>query len=413
MNELRKYVEKRQEQLLRYGFDERLRLPYFLAGKLNVKIAELRIQILEESKRVLETRIFDAETLKTTTQLKLTSFPASKRKRKSWKAGAGFFSSPSKILTSPTRVGGNSVKKTSLDVLEEKPKEVELRVEKNKKEGAGVGEKSGVQDPLDPISDKTLKEKSNSQTTTHSKTLSGSMKAKSPGKQLPVDPKFFKRSIILTTSDPVITRLRKEVSDMIHRMHNVDRLCKELLSKHLKSMKTGEREKELKKLLRSRIDPSKHYVSRHSYVFSCDSDKNPEVSASVEEAAEMDVMLANERGISVVFSPTKQSFFNTIVGDQRTREGRLLERLRSKFEETDVRGKRSHDTMHKCLPCAINNFSSYLVQLVAARYHIENQQNNSDGKMFNLLRSMTRNMVFTKLYDVCGLPQFTNYLPKR
>ena len=31
------------------------------------------------------------------------------------------------------------MKKTSLDVLEEKPKEVELRVEKNKKEGAGVG----------------------------------------------------------------------------------------------------------------------------------------------------------------------------------------------------------------------------------------------------------------------------------
>ena len=58
-----------------------------------------------------------------------------------------------------------------------------------------------------------------------------------------------------------------------------------------------------------------------SYVFSCDSDKNSEVSASLEEAAEMDVMLANERGISVVFSPTKQSFFNTIVGDQRTREG--------------------------------------------------------------------------------------------
>ena len=32
LNELRKYVEKRQEQLLRYGFDERLRLPYFWLG---------------------------------------------------------------------------------------------------------------------------------------------------------------------------------------------------------------------------------------------------------------------------------------------------------------------------------------------------------------------------------------------
>ena len=103
LDELRKYIEKRQEQLMRYGFDEKLRLPYFLAGKLNVKIAELRIQILEESQRVLETRIFDAEALKTTTQVKLTTFPESKRKRKSWRAGSGFFSSPSKIVTSPKK----------------------------------------------------------------------------------------------------------------------------------------------------------------------------------------------------------------------------------------------------------------------------------------------------------------------
>ena len=126
--------------------------------------------------------------------------------------------------------------------------------------------------PLDPISDKMVKEKSNSQTTTHSKTLSGSMKAKSPGKQLPVDPKFFKRSIILTTSDPVITRLRKEVSDMIHRMHNVDRVCKELLSKHLKSMKTEEREKELKNycIVICQVSITCRGMD---YVFSCDSDK--------------------------------------------------------------------------------------------------------------------------------------------
>ena len=320
------------------------------------------------------------------------------------------FSSPSKILTSPTKYQENSTKKLSLDPLEEKPKEVELRVEKNMKEGAGIGGGSGLQDLLSPTSDKTLKEKPNIHATIHSKILSDSTKAKQPGKLSPVDPKFFKRSIILTASDPVITKLRKEVSDMIHRMHNVDRLCKELLSKHLKSMKTEEREKELKKLLHSHIDPSKHYLSRHSsHVLSCDSENNPGVSASVEEAAELDVMLKNERGISVVFSPTKQSFFNTIVGDQRTREGRLLERLRSKFEETDVRDKRSHDTMHKCLPCAINNFSSYLVQLVAARYHIGNKQNDSDTEIVRSVKNHDAQHGVYETVRCLHFLQFTNY----
>ena len=39
LEELRKYTENRQAQLMRYGFDKQLRLPYFLAGKLNIKIA--------------------------------------------------------------------------------------------------------------------------------------------------------------------------------------------------------------------------------------------------------------------------------------------------------------------------------------------------------------------------------------
>ena len=282
--------------------------------------------------------------------------------------------------------------------MEEKPKEVELRVENNKVKGKGMGGESAVQEFPEPICNEDMKEKPSVDAKRNSSIVPGAVKAKSS----PVDPKFFKRSIVLTASDPVITRLRKEVSNMIHRMHNVDRVCKTILSKHLRSMKTEEREKELKKLLHSRIDPSKHYLSRHSLdVLSCGSEKEQEGSASTEEAAELDIMLENDRGISIVFSPTKQSFFNAIVGDQRTREGRLLERLRSKFEETNGRGKQSHDTMHTCLPCAINNFSSYLVQLVAARYHIENVQNDTDGSLFVLLRTMTRSMVFTKLYDVC------------
>ena len=55
LNELRKYVEKRQEQLMRYGFDERLRLPYFLA-ETECKNSGVAYTDSEESKRVLETR---------------------------------------------------------------------------------------------------------------------------------------------------------------------------------------------------------------------------------------------------------------------------------------------------------------------------------------------------------------------
>ena len=54
-------------------------------------------------------------------------------------------------------------------------------------------------------------------------------------------------------SDPIITQLREEVSQMIYRMENVDHICKKTLSKHLRSMKTTERERELKKILKMHV----------------------------------------------------------------------------------------------------------------------------------------------------------------
>ena len=217
----------------------------------------------------------------------------------------------------------------------------------------------------------------------------------------PIDQKFFKRSIILTMSDPIITQLREEVSQMIYRMENVDHICKKTLSKHLRSMKTTERERELKKILKMHVKENTTAETK---------DDMPPISNNKSSNNTTTVVLENERGVNVVFSPTSQSFFNSIVGDQRTREGRLLERLRGKFEEANDKDNNKQSKMglmYQCLPCTVNNFSSYLIQLISARYHIIND-NNSDKDsnetkvmIQNSLQMMTRKMVFTKLYDIC------------
>ena len=173
---------------------------------------------------------------------------------------------------------------------------------------------------------------------------------------------FFKLPHVLIKGDPVLMKLNEAYSDVKADAKWLQKNFSKPLKGLLRSRTTKARRAELLLLLKAN-------------------------SMEELESNRFPVRLTDKFGNPMACREIRQCLFDTIVGDQRTREGRLLERWRLRMKEDEA----------LLPPCTIVAFCNYMEQLIVARYQLDGKE----GEQFlGELGLLSRNMVFAKLHSI-------------
>ena len=356
---MRADIVVRTKQLTLYGFNASMRYPFELVSSQYIAAEQLRVQSTQECIRVVNTRVFESETLMISVALRIEALPENRRSRSGW--AASFKRSPTNMKHRRASTTTGSSVQTPVSSNEVRP-DVEGLCPSDP-ENAHRRSRSTVPTPGDEAFQ--LTERTHSEDMSLADASEHNVDSAAPVVELD----FYKMPHVLVSSDPIVASIQDELRELRRKRKATEKNLIKPMTRYLRSRNMSVRRGEIVRLFKSKCVEDVDEI-------------NPSVSACFKDAS----------GAPMPFEDVRQCLFDAIVCDQRTREGRLLERWRLRLNEGDA----------LLPPCTIVAFCNYFEQLVVARYGLDEEGAIMDAPNGpTLLRDLCRNMIFLRLHAFC------------